>query len=388
MHNFNLFGQQFKRVVKTILNILGVVTVFCLKKCVMLGSMMSLTFSSHAAINLTSGDVNLQLSGLIDTGIASVSNVKQGTKTKTTGVDSILGVSNLGLSGDYKIDEDYQAFFKLQAGFNPSKGEQSKDGELFDRNAYIGMKTPYGAVSIGKQWTFNDDWLVGSVFKGGYNSGAIFKFSEFDAVSEIYSNLVKYTSPEMNGWQFGAIYGLKDDSNKNTHGQIFSGAFKYAANQWMIGGAYEDHEAQDNNHHYKLSTLASRYNFSKLATRLGIAYADIDGPGQFAAIASNSVKQQAWTTEIGIDYLFTPKLTLSGDIIYKENTTFDHHAMVYRALAIYQVRQPLSLIANVAYLKNSDGSSESLVNTDSNLAGGGYANQDQLSTAVGVRLTF
>jgi len=354
----------------------------------MLGSMMSLTLSSHAAINLASDQVNLQLSGLIDTGIASVSNVKQGTKTKTTGVDSILGVSNLGLSGDYKIDEDYQAFFKLQAGFNPSKGEQSKDGELFDRNAYIGMKTPYGAVSIGKQWTFNDDWFVGSVFKGGYNSGAIFKFSEFDAVSEIYSNLIKYTSPELDGWQFGAIYGLKDDSTKNTHGQIFSGAFKYTANQWMIGGAYEDHEAQDNDHHYKLSTLAYRYNFSKLSTRLGMAYSDIDGPGQYAAIASNSAKQQAWATEIGVDYLFTPKLTLSGDIIYKENTTFDHHATVYRALAIYQIRKPLSLLANVAYLKNSDDASESLVNTDSGLAGGGYLNQDQLSTAIGIRLTF
>ncbi|WP_228258832.1 porin [Acinetobacter ihumii] len=361
---------------------------FDLKKLVMLISMTGLTLHTHAAIRLASDDVNLQLSGVIDTGIASVSNVKEGKKTKTTGVDSILGVSNLGFSGDYQIDEDYQAFFKLQAGFNPSKGEQSKDGELFDRNAYIGMQTPYGAFSIGKQWTFNDDWLVGSVFKGGYNSGAIFKFSEFDAVSEIYSNLVKYTSPELNGWQFGAIYGLKDDSSKNTHGQIFSGAFKYHTNQWMIGGAYEDHEAQDNDHHYQLSTLASRYQFSKLSTRLGMAYADIDGPGQYAAIASHSAKQKAWATEVGVDYLFTPKLTVSGDIIYKENTTFDHHATVYRALAIYQIRKPLSLLANIAYLKNSDGSSESLVNTDSDLAGGGYVNQDQLSTAVGIRLTF
>ena len=62
--------------------------------------------------------------------------------------------------------------------------------------------------------------------------------------------------------------------------------------------------------------------------------------------------------------------------------------MVYRALAIYQVRKPLSLVANLAYLNNDDGSSESLVNTDSTLPGGGYANQDQLSLALGMRLTF
>jgi predicted porin len=74
---------------------------------------------------------------------------------------------------------------------------------------------------VGKQWTFNDDWFVGSVFKGGYNSGAVFKMSEFDAVSELYSKTLKYVSPEMTGWQFGGFYATKDDSSKNTHGQIF-----------------------------------------------------------------------------------------------------------------------------------------------------------------------
>lgn len=358
------------------------------KKIVLLSLLAGIAFEGQAATVYDANNFKLQLTGVIDTGIASVSHVDQGKKNKTTAVDSILGVSNVGVAGEYQLNDNYQAFFKLQAGFNPSKGEQSTEGELFDRNAYVGMNTPYGAVSLGRQWTFNDDWFVGSAFKGGYNSGSIFKFSEFDAVSEIYSKIVKYTSPELNGWQFGAIYGFKDDSPKNSHGQIFSGAAKYTAEQWMIGGGYENHEAEDNNNHYQLTTLASRYNFGKVIGRLGAAYSSINGPGQYASISSAAVKQKAWATEVGVDYLFTPKLTLSGDVIYKQNTTFDHHAMVYRTLITYQAFPALSLLANVAYLKNANGSSESLVNTNSGLSGGGYINQGQLSTAFGVRLTF
>ncbi|GAA5010417.1 porin [Acinetobacter puyangensis] len=361
---------------------------FAMDKLVLACALTTCTVVSHADLNVTTGDVNLKMSGVIDTGIASVTNVKGGTQTKTTGVDSILGVSNLGISGDYQIDDNYSAYFKLQAGFNPSKGEQSKDGELFDRNAYVGLKTPYGSVSLGKQWTFNDDWFVGSVFKGGYNSGAMFKFSEFDAVSEIYSNLIKYTSPNFNGLQIGAIYGLKDDSDKNTHGQIFTTAVKYDAQQWMVGAGYEYHEAQDTDNHYELTTLAGKYQMDQWIARLGLAYADISGPGKYAAIASNLEKQKAWSSEIGVDYLMTPKFTLSADILYRKNTTFDTNTTVYRALAIYQLRQPISLLANIAYLNNADGASESLVNTDSGLQGGGYTDKSQLSTALGIRLTF
>ena len=369
-------------------NFLGNKSMLKMKRKILFSVTMSCTGLSYAGVDFNAPNMNFHISAVIDTGIASVTNVNGGTKSKTEAVDSILGVSNIGFSGTYKLDDQYQAFFNLQSGFRPSTGEQNKDGELFDRNAYIGLKTPYGSVSAGKQWTFNDDWFVGSVFKGGYNSGAVFKMSEFDAVSELYSKTFKYVSPQMSGWQFGALYATDDDSAKNTHGQIFSGAAKYTTDKALLGAAYEDHEAQDTGNHYRLTTLASKYTFDKLTTRLGFAYADISGPGQYAAIASNLAKQKAWASEVGVDYAFTPKFTLSGDIIYKKNTTFENNAMVYRALAIYKLYEPLSLIANVAYLKNDKGSSESLVNTDSSLQGGGYANQNQLSTALGVRFTF
>ena len=60
------------------------------KKRILFG-MMACTGICHAGVEYNTDNVNVKLSGLIDTGIATVTNVKGGTKTKTEAVDSILG---------------------------------------------------------------------------------------------------------------------------------------------------------------------------------------------------------------------------------------------------------------------------------------------------------
>ena len=72
------------------------------KKSILFGVMASCAGFCHAGVEFNTDSVNVKISGLIDTGIATVTNVKGGTKTEA--VDSILGVSNIGFSGNYKID--------------------------------------------------------------------------------------------------------------------------------------------------------------------------------------------------------------------------------------------------------------------------------------------
>lgn len=349
--------------------------------------LMGLIANAYAGVSVSNGDATLNVNAMIDTGVASVTHTGNGKKTTTGAVDSILGVSNLAFSGDYKLDGDTTAFFNLVAGFNPSTGELSNKDVIFSRNAYFGVKGPYGALSFGRQWTFSDDWLVGNVFKGGYNSGAIFKLSEFDAVSDNYARVLKYTSPVLNNWQFGTAYAFGNHTGSVSKGQIADVAAKYAVDNFMIAGDYEYQKSGSNNNSYQLATIGGHYVTGPLTERLGVSYADISGPGTFQSIASQA-KKKSVAVEGGLDYQATPKLTLSGDVTYKENTTASNHTMEYRALAQYQLFKPLSLIANVVYLKNSNGATESLVNTDSPYVGGGYPNQNQLSTAVGVKFVF
>lgn len=349
--------------------------------------LMGAIANAHAGVSLTNGTATLNINAMIDTGFAVVTHTGDGKQTKTGMEDNILGVSNLAFSGDYKLDDDTSAIFNLVSGFNPSTGELSNKDVIFSRNAYFGLKGPYGTLTVGRQWTFSDDWLVGNVFKPGYNSGTIYKFSEFDGVSDNYARMVKYSSPVLNGWQFGTAYGFGNHTGSVSKGQIADVAAKYAVGDLLIAGDYEYQKSGSNNSSYQLASVGGHYVTGPLTERLGVSYADISGPGLFQSIASQA-KKKSVVVSGGLDYQATPKLTLSGDVMYKKNTTASNHTMVYRALAQYQLFKPLALIANVAYLQNSDGATESLVNTDSAYVGGGYPNQSQLSTAVGVKFVF
>ena len=130
------------------------------------------------------------LSGILDTGVSWTTHAGDGTQSLRAMSDSILGVSNIGFSGKEDLGGGLTALFNLQMGLNPSSGQFSSSGTAFSRNAYVGLSSSAGTLTVGRQWNFNDDWLVGSVFKGGYNAGSVFKFSEFDAVSEIYNNTI------------------------------------------------------------------------------------------------------------------------------------------------------------------------------------------------------
>lgn len=75
-------------------------------------------------------------------------------------------------------------------------------------------------------------------------------------------------------------------------------------------------------------------------------------------------------------------------MLYRKNTTLSNNTQVFRLLGIYSLSKRTSLIANLAYLRDGDGATESLVSTDSTAVGGGYANQHQTVLALGIRHTF
>lgn len=343
------------------------------------------------AVSPTMAQSSVTVSGVIDTGLMSVSHVGDGTQSKLSAVNSILGVSNVGFRGKEELGNGLNAIFNLQAGFNPTNGTQSAAGQLFSRNAYVGLDGGFGTLTLGKQWNFNDDWLVGSVFKGGFNAGSAFKFSEFDAVSEIYNNAIKYVTPSVGGFQGGLMYSLGEVAGNSSAGGVYNIAARYEQGPYAFIVSY-DHEkdaAPVNNtgNVYKLTTLGGSYTFGDFRARLGYANANIGGPGTFQSIGSLTARK-ANVFEAGLDYNVTPAFTASADLIYRKNTTLSNNTKVYRLLGTYGLSKRTSLIANVAYLKNADGAAETLVNTDSTAVGGGFANQNQTGVSLGIRHAF
>ena len=334
-----------------------------------------------AATLCSAAMADMKITGVIDGGYVTTNNTgSSANKTISGAASSILGVSNVGISGDKDFGDGATGFFNFQAGFNPTDGKMSDTSTLFSRNAYVGLKGSAGSVSLGRQWNLNDDWLVGSVFKGGYNAGAVFKFSEFDAVSDIYSKSIKYVTPTMGAFQGAVMYGSK--LNSDSTGSLSNLGLKYAEGP-IYAAATVFNEKSTTDTTYKLITMGASYTMGVYKPRIGYASSDI-AAGTFVSVGTFAAATKANVTNLGIDYAVNPKLTVSLDSLKRKNTTLSNDSTVTRLLAIYSWRPDVAFVGNVARISNSRTASQSLSSESS----GWVAGQSQQSVAMGVRVTF
>ncbi|MCP2091932.1 UNVERIFIED_ORG: putative porin [Paraburkholderia sediminicola] len=333
----------------------------------------------------------VSLYGQIDTGFAYATHVGNGEQSVVKAQDSILGVSTFGFKGSEDLGGGLKTIFNLQLGFNPSTGKMDNPNDQgFDRNAYVGLDSRLGTLTFGHQWSLNDDWLVGNVFVGGYNSGAAFKFHEFDAISEYYNNAVKYVTPMVNGIQAAAFYSIGGVAGAFTQGSVANIGVRYSSGPVYLGGTYDQESSSSTSGaKYKLITIGARYDFGVVRARFGYSHADITGTGTFQSIISQPA-QNANLYEAGVDYFFSHAFTLSGDYLYKNNSTFSNHTSEYRLLASYSLSRRTTLIGNLAYLKNYGGATEAMYNMDDASSGtyGALPNGNQTAVTIGIRHSF
>ncbi len=121
----------------------------------------------------------------------TLENAFVGSKNEWAVIDII---PRIGLKGEWKIDKEYKyyAFMTAEVGLNlarrndyitfsadPGPGIGKVQQAVFARLGFIGVGTPYGRISFGKQWGVNyrlggsiDDMYMGGAFGiGVYNAG-------------------------------------------------------------------------------------------------------------------------------------------------------------------------------------------------------------------------
>ncbi|MFP3615972.1 porin, partial [Paraburkholderia sp. SIMBA_050] len=61
--------------------------------------------------------------------------------------------SRWGLKGAEDLGGGLKAVFNLESGVNLQNGAFADSGRLFNRAAYVGLQSPYGTVTLGRQKT-------------------------------------------------------------------------------------------------------------------------------------------------------------------------------------------------------------------------------------------
>ena len=185
--------------------------------------------SAHAQSSVT-------LYGALDTSI-EITNPGAGYVTR---MDSgAYRGSRVGLRGAEDICNGVKILFDLENGFGSADGTYAVNNTIFNRQAWIGVGTPYGTVRMGRQYS-----PIYIPFKGGledFGAGTI--ASGLDNLSKITpyeSNAIAYLSPEFHGFSttlMAALRNASDGDGNGLAGQIET--FAYHNGPFRISYAHQ-----------------------------------------------------------------------------------------------------------------------------------------------------
>lgn len=211
-----------------------------------------------AAFTTAHAQSNVTLYGSVDSGVAYFNNV--GGKRLVTTEDGNAIPDMFGLRGTEDLGGGLSALFDLESGFALSTGKLQVAGQLFSRQAMVGLQSSqWGKLTIGHQPSFMFDVL--SPYSTGYLSYSFYAFHQgnFDELANTFefNNSVKYLSPSYGGVTFGAQLGMGNQAGNFAAGRNYAFTAQFKTGGFSIGAVY----ANENNRYLELSSLVGVQNF-------------------------------------------------------------------------------------------------------------------------------
>ena len=122
------------------------------KTLIAAGLFSAVAISAHAQSSVT-------LYGTLDAGLV-YSNNQGGHSNWQQGSGSVSN-TYFGLRGSEDLGGGLHAIFTLENGFNLNNGQDSENGTMFNRQAFVGLQSDqYGALTLGRQYDSVVDYLA------------------------------------------------------------------------------------------------------------------------------------------------------------------------------------------------------------------------------------
>jgi predicted porin len=161
--------------------------------------------------------------------------IHSSTGKSITGLnDGAILRSRLGVRGSEDLGNGMQIKYTLEQGLNADTGSGADTSRLFDRQAWIGIATPYGEFRAGRQNT--QVFYIGGAID--YTERTTFgsMFNTFGVPSR-YDNDLSYKSPRMYGVQVDLHYALPERAGQGAGGGVRQLAIDWQQGPWRAGYA-------------------------------------------------------------------------------------------------------------------------------------------------------
>ncbi|KAA0999170.1 porin [Paraburkholderia panacisoli] len=312
-------------------------------------SSLFLAVSAHAQGSVT-------LYGIADTGLLYLSK----TLNTTTGGDGgkFVGMQNggvapsiFGLTGTEDLGGGLQAIFKLESGIGPSNGGfNNGNGNLFGREAYVGLKGNFGEVKAGLQFSpfFLSAWALDPRLFSEFGSILAIYSNNVSVTGSFNSNAISYTSPVLGGLQGSAMFSFGGVAGNFQSGRQYSARLKY---EW--GGLTLDAAFYDSNAGGSVVTVPAG-NVPFVGRVIGAAYKF--GPVTAKASFESFKVEGGPTNNVyggGVDYFALPQLDLNAGIWYvSDRNDTSSHSLMGAMGATYFLSKRTGLYAQVGVVDN------------------------------------
>jgi predicted porin len=191
-------------------------------------AMTALALATAASAQAQSADTaKVTLYGVVDAYVQAANGAGTLTRTQSGG----LSGSRFGLKGSEDLGAGLRAIFTIESGINLDDGTNGQ-GAFWGRQAFVGLATPYGQLTLGRQYgslyTLSSDFSAFSNGPIGASTSVIGGFGGYEPVRGSANgatgnggpgridNAVKYETPSFSGFKGGAVLGLGEVSGSTT----------------------------------------------------------------------------------------------------------------------------------------------------------------------------
>jgi predicted porin len=218
------------------------------------------------ASNSCLAQAGIDLYGIVDVGLRSLDGLSANNTPAPPGrvhsiASGVNATSRWGIKGQESLGGGWKTLLRLEGGINADTGAAAKSDRLFDRQAWIGLESPYGTVALGRQPNLISDALIpvdplGKRFAsfnpniniaglsntkfGTHAFGTEYGPSGYADNFYRLDNTLKYTATA-GPWQARAAYSFGevsgDVSGNTSAGSSQGAALAYLRPGWAVSGA-------------------------------------------------------------------------------------------------------------------------------------------------------
>ncbi len=398
------------------------------------------------------GSSSVTLYGIADIGYTQVSGLKAGTVSQIA--SGIMEGSRWGLKGSEDMGGGYRTIFTLENRFEldtgaisnrPISGAQLSDrfsqasllglpaalqpavsavdallaneygvnvgangGRLFDRQAYLGLVTPFGAVLAGRQYTPAFETTATYDIMGTQSGLAAGQIVAFPAVLEIRaSNSLAYRFVK-DGISGSFMYALGETGGDSAKKRLLGFNANYKADAFSVGFGYNTQNNELGQKSLTTSVLGASMNVGSSSTvSTFVAKITDDNPASLSAIAPaltpvvgagaaglvqnafiNAFKQDGTLFHIGYRYVTGPSTVYLAYNQYNDNRPSDADVKSYGVAYSYALSKRTDL--NAVLVRYDNGNKAQVAPGGNGYVGGvtASAGTDSTGLALGVRHRF